>query len=129
MVHRLVCEAFHGPQPTKYHEVAHWDGDRLNNAPSNVRWATHKENEADKIRHGKVASGDRNGRRLHPERYPRGERHPMSKLTDVQVSVARQVLAADMIPMSDVAILLGISYTQIKNIKKGKHRKCPTAKL
>ncbi len=50
-VHTLVCEAFHGPRPTPKHQVAHGDGDRLNNRASNLRWATPKENGADRIRH------------------------------------------------------------------------------
>lgn len=59
-VHDLVCEAFHGVRPEGM-EVAHYDGDRLNNRPENLRWATHQDNEADKIRHGRVAQGERNG--------------------------------------------------------------------
>ncbi len=51
-VHALVCRAFNGPPPTPLHEVAHWDNNRANNVPSNLRWATKKENEADRIRHG-----------------------------------------------------------------------------
>lgn len=53
-VHQLVCEAFHGPRPTPRHEVAHWDGNPANNHASNLRWATHRENEADRVRHGRT---------------------------------------------------------------------------
>ncbi len=56
-VHSLVCEAFHGPRPTASHEVAHWDGDVTNAKPSNLRWATKVENEADKVRHGSTRKG------------------------------------------------------------------------
>lgn len=56
-VHRLVCEAFHGPSPSPKHQAAHWDGDRANNAVSNLRWATSTENNADKWRHGRAAFG------------------------------------------------------------------------
>src|SRR5690606_21072092 len=52
LIHRLVCEAFHGEPPTPEHEVAHWDGDRSNNAVGNLRWATPAENMSDKKRHG-----------------------------------------------------------------------------
>lgn len=45
-VHRLVCLAFHGPPPDGY-VAAHGDGVKKNNVPSNLRWATHKENAAD----------------------------------------------------------------------------------
>lgn len=49
---RLVALAFIGPPPTSKHEVAHWDGNRTNNRPTNLRWATRKENIADAFRHG-----------------------------------------------------------------------------
>ena len=46
-VHRLVCEAFHGPAPSPDHVVAHNDENGLNNVPDNLRWATHEENAND----------------------------------------------------------------------------------
>ena len=51
-VHRLVALAFHGPCPGDEYEVCHVDGDRANNAASNVRWDTRKANAADKLLHG-----------------------------------------------------------------------------
>ena len=74
-VHRLVCEAFHGPSPSKQHHAAHIDGDRQNNTENNLRWATAKENEADKIKHGTVSIGERNG------------------LTDLTAAVVREMRA------------------------------------
>ncbi len=53
-VHTLVCEAFHGPRPSPDHGVAHWDGNRANPLPGNLRWATQAENMADAIRHGRT---------------------------------------------------------------------------
>jgi hypothetical protein len=50
--HVLVCEAFRGRRPSPDHEAAHDDGIRLNNVESNLRWATPKENAADRKRHG-----------------------------------------------------------------------------
>lgn len=50
-VHRLVCVAFHGPAPEGC-LVAHNDGSRDNNAASNLRWATPRENMQDKAAHG-----------------------------------------------------------------------------
>jgi len=57
-VHRLVCEAFHGPCPSDKKLVAHANGDPLDNRPSNLRWATYAENRADDRRHGKLEFGD-----------------------------------------------------------------------
>lgn len=49
-VHRLVCAAFNGPQPSPDHEVAHNDNTRDNNAAPNLRWATHYDNIQDAVR-------------------------------------------------------------------------------
>lgn len=43
-VHRAICEAFHGPAPSRSHVVMHLDEDAHNNRPSNLRWGTQKEN-------------------------------------------------------------------------------------
>jgi len=43
-VHRLVCEAFHGPAPFVGAVVIHLDEDATNNRPENMRWGTQKEN-------------------------------------------------------------------------------------
>jgi len=59
-VHILVCSAFHGRRPLGC-EVAHNDGDKLNNAASNLRWATPRENNADRILHGTSNTGERQG--------------------------------------------------------------------
>lgn len=61
-VHRLVCAFFHGSKPTPFHQVAHGDGNRCNNRAENLRWATSKENHADRRLHGTDATGERNGR-------------------------------------------------------------------
>lgn len=59
-VHRLVCLTFQGPPPTPLHEVAHEDGIRSNCKNDNLRWATKKENHADKKRHGTQQIGVKN---------------------------------------------------------------------
>lgn len=74
-VHRLVCEAWHGAPPTKRHQAAHWDGNKSNNTPNNLRWATAKENAGDNIRLGRTATGERNAMRLYPERRVTGDAH------------------------------------------------------
>lgn len=60
-IHWLVCEAWHGKRPTPLHQVAHFDGDKLNNDPANLRWATPKENAADNLLNGVRNDGERNG--------------------------------------------------------------------
>ena len=43
-VARLVCEAFHGPQPKGKPYVLHKDENSRNNRPENLMWGTQKEN-------------------------------------------------------------------------------------
>ena len=58
-VHRLVASAFLGPAPSSKHQVAHKDGNGLNNRVDNLRWATAWENNQDKFLHGTVVHGER----------------------------------------------------------------------
>jgi hypothetical protein len=57
MVHQLVAEAFIGACPEEM-EVCHRDGNRANNALSNLRYDTRKNNHADKRLHGTHLVGD-----------------------------------------------------------------------
>lgn len=43
-VARLVCEAFNGPPPSNYAVCMHVDENARNNAPTNLKWGTQKEN-------------------------------------------------------------------------------------
>lgn len=60
--HTLVAEAFLGHRPSDRHEIAHRNGSRLLNTPTNLRWALRKENSDDRYRHGTHVKGCRNGR-------------------------------------------------------------------
>lgn len=51
LIHRLVCEAFHGEPPEGF-EVRHLNGVPYDNRSDNVIWGTPKENSADSKRHG-----------------------------------------------------------------------------
>lgn len=59
-VHQLVCEAFHGA-PKDGQEVLHVDENGLNNAASNLRWGTRKENlnMPGFIKHCRSRTGDK----------------------------------------------------------------------
>ena len=72
--HRAVCLLAHGEPPTPEHEVAHSCNVRACINPRHVRWATHIENEADKIIHDTLL---------------RGERNPQAKLTERDVLAIR----------------------------------------
>ena len=43
-IHRIVCTAFHGPEPMPNMVVDHIDTNRCNNRPENLRWLTRLEN-------------------------------------------------------------------------------------
>ena len=43
-VHRLICEAFHGPSPQGKPVVIHLNENALDNRPENLKWGTQKEN-------------------------------------------------------------------------------------
>lgn len=91
-VHRLVCEAFNGPQPDDKPHCAHRDGNVANNTPDNLYWATAQENADDRERHGTTCRGpmmerrkpigDRHWTRMFPERVRRGDNHPR-RLADI----------------------------------------------
>lgn len=73
LVHRLVAQAFIGQCPPNK-QVAHNDGNKLNNFSENLRYATIQENANDRIKHGTV---------------PRGEKSKNSKLTESIVKKIR----------------------------------------
>lgn len=60
-VHRMVADAFLPPKPSPAHEIRHLDGNRANNAASNLAWGTRKQNAEDRARHGTTACGERHG--------------------------------------------------------------------
>ena|SRR5690606_1388273 len=74
-VHRLVCEAFHGPAPEGKPFACHKDGNNQNNTPENLYWGSSSDNMQDAVRHGT----HRNSRKTHCERgheLPKNRRCP-----------------------------------------------------
>ena len=53
-VHRVLCEAFHGPSPDKKTQVNHIDCDRQNNNFLNLEWSTPSENIKWSVRKGNI---------------------------------------------------------------------------
>jgi hypothetical protein len=92
-VHRLVLEAFVGPQPNMQ-ETLHCDGNPTNNRIDNLRWGTRAENVADAIRHGdRLVGEDRRDSRLRNIDIPHIRRRCLSEpirtiAKDFSVSIA-----------------------------------------
>lgn len=57
-VQHMVLEAFVGPRPKGF-VCCHYDGNKINNHISNLRWDSQSENMRDGIRHGVVRIGSR----------------------------------------------------------------------
>lgn len=70
-VHELVLIAWVGPRPSPDHEACHGDGNRANNALSNLRWGTYAENTEDRRKHGRIYSGEEHWRAVHRARRER----------------------------------------------------------
>jgi hypothetical protein len=66
-ISELVLRAFVRPRPSATHHAAHGDGRPRDNRLQNLRWATPKENDRDKDRHGT--------RPLRPQRRVEGVEH------------------------------------------------------
>jgi hypothetical protein len=102
-VHRIIATAFHGPAPTALHEVAHGDGNRENNAASNLRWATRSENLADRRAHGTDFTGERN---------------PAAKLTEDAVREAR-AMSASGVSQREIGRRFGVSKVAARHAING----------
>lgn len=100
-IHRLVATAFHGPCPEGM-ECRHLDGDKTHNAASNLAWGTHAVNIGDKIQHGTVAKGARNGN---------------AKLTEDHVKAIRELRDGGM-SFPAIAEQFGVSHQLIQYICK-----------
>lgn len=96
-----MCVLAHGEPPSPRHEAAHSCGCRPCINPRHLRWATKRENEADKEAHGTI---------------PRGERHVNTRLTSDDVRAIR----CDRRPLRIIAAAHGISRTSACQIRSGK---------
>lgn len=95
-VHRLICEAAHGPPPSEKHEAAHSCGVRACINPAHLRWDTPKGNQADQIIHF-------------------GGQHSNARLT---VTQARQILSQSHRSAGDLAAAYGVTKGTIKHIRR-----------
>lgn len=107
LVHRLVCEAFHGAPEFDDATVDHINGVRGDNRAENLEWVTRSENTRRQIRDGRCA--------------PTGEAHPLAKLKDKDAAMVPG-LYADGESVRAIAKRFGVSASLIYKILSGKKR-------
>ncbi|UPT99334.1 NUMOD4 motif-containing HNH endonuclease [Bradyrhizobium barranii subsp. apii] len=103
LLHRIMLETFVGPSPSTRHQGAHGDGDTSNNRLDNLRWATPKENAADRIKHGKQV---------------RGTSSPNTSLSDIQIDAIRAISARG-VGIFLIAAAVGVGATSVGRIVRG----------
>ena len=105
-VHRLVAEAFIA-NPMDKPVVNHLDGDKTNNAVSNLEWATYSENEL----HSYIVLGKK------PNRPWNGK--PRKFARKLSYADATAIIESKR-PSRELAAEYGVSKTTILNIRKRK---------
>lgn len=107
LVSRLACEAVHGKPASDGLEAAHSCGNGgigcVN--PMHLRWATHTENEADKVGHGTSQHGENNHQ---------------AKLTNAEVTEIRAL--SGNLSQRAIAVRYGVTQSAISMIANGKRR-------
>jgi hypothetical protein len=107
LVHRLVAEAFI-PNAQGKRAVNHLDGDKTNNAATNLEWVTDTENQQHALRTGLRSA--RPG--------PRGAASPRAKLSQEQVDEIRLRLARGE-AVAAIARVYHMGWSAIDNIRSG----------
>jgi len=105
-VHRLVAEAFHGsPQADMaYKTVNHKNGDKLDNTPDNLEWATYGEN----ARHARATGLCKQ----------HGQNTNLSKHSDQFIQAVRNVHAAYRPSYKELGRLFGLRDGHVGQIIK-----------
>lgn len=107
--HRLVAFAFLGFPPSEKHtDVAHKDGNKINNRLTNLYWATRSQNEFDKAKHGTDC---------------RGENHYGAKLKEPQVIRIRKG-GKTVTERQLLALEFGVSLATIYDVQARRSWRC-----
>lgn len=99
----LVLLAFVGERPNGK-DCCHWDDDQSNNALSNLRWDTPKNNSQDAIRNGKTLVGTRNHK---------------AKLTEDDVRLIREIAATGEMSQLGIAHVFKMNQGTIGDLLRG----------
>ncbi len=101
-LHHVLLATFAGSCP-KGMECRHLDGNRQNNALTNLKWGTYSENYTDSIIHG-TRKGGSNG-----------------KLNHTQIHIIRHLLDSGELSQACIATYFGVRQPVISGIKNKKH--------
>lgn len=115
LAHRKAYELTYGPITEGMKVLHHCDNPPCCN-PIHLFEGTTADNNADKVAKGRHPHGDTHYRHLHPEIAPRGEKHPMAKLTAAQVADIRERLANGERPVA-LAVEYGVTRNNIYYIR------------
>lgn len=129
-IHRLVAEVYIA-NSKNLPCVMHLDDNPKNNHVSNLRWATHQENMADRDSKDRQAKGEHHGMSgrtgeacpvygrtgaKNPMYGATGEKNPNAKLSNVQRAEIQQKYKTDAYSHRKLALEYGMSRTQIARI-------------
>lgn len=104
LIHVIVMEAFVGPRPFG-NQVNHLDGNKTNNAVSNLEYVTPQENMRHAVLAGISSAGERSGQ---------------AKLTNSAVIAIRLAAGAGRVNVSEVAAKYGVHKNSIYAVLQGR---------
>lgn len=99
-VHRLVAEQY-VPNPENKPQVNHIDGNKFNNAASNLEWVTNQENRDHAVKNNLIV---------------KGEDSPLSKITQADVDYIREHTEFN---STELAHQFNLSPSHIRSIRRG----------
>ena len=106
LVHRIVCEHYHGLCPPGYN-CNHKDGDKGNNSPDNLEWVPFGRNSKHAVELGLITNNH------------------LKKVSDSDVETIRNSVAKQ----KDLAIKYGVSDSLISQIRSRKARTLTLSKV
>ena len=101
-VHRLVLKAFMGKPPTEDHECNHIDGDKTNNALSNLEWTTRQANMQHANENGLLSTGFKD-----------------TKIPDDQIPVLRERYETEDVTQKELAEKWGVGANYVCQLLNG----------
>lgn len=111
-IHTLVAESFLGPKPLGARTINHKDGNKTNNAVSNLEWASYAENN----RHARLTKLNRQ----------HGEACNLTFYGDDKVDAIRLLWPSKRFTQKELANLFGMSENHVYEIVNYVSRKRPT---